>query len=75
MRQTRKLWSRSVNCTDAFGRLVSANVSVDTSGRVFVTAPPGETGSFTPDQVIELLGALNAGLGTARGVHSIRKAS
>ena len=75
MKRARAIRTRSVTCTDPFGREVSVTVAVDRTGKVFLTAPPGETGRFEPGEVVELVAALNAALGTARAMHTVLEAS
>lgn len=73
MKRAASLRTRSVHCTDSFGCNVNTTITVDSTGNVFVSAPPGETGWFDPNGVVELVAALNAALGIARSIRTYRQ--
>lgn len=73
MKRAPAVRTRSVLCTDSFGRDVRTTITVDGTGNVFLSAPPGETGWFDPNGVVELVAALNAALGVARSIRTYRQ--
>ncbi|GAA4869899.1 hypothetical protein GCM10023222_25840 [Saccharopolyspora cebuensis] len=75
MKRARTVRASSVTCADSFGRRVATTISVDTAGKVFLTAPPDETACFEHSGVVELVGALHAALGLARSVGQCTRAA
>lgn len=75
MHRARTARTREVPCTDPFGRPAVMRVTLDTTGKVFVTAPPGESGWFSPEQLTLLVGALNEAIGWSRDLRHYQRAS
>ncbi|MBQ0928645.1 hypothetical protein [Saccharopolyspora endophytica] len=52
---------------------MSTTVAVDTTGKIFVPAPPDKTAAFEPGEVVELIAALNPACETARTLRNCRR--
>ncbi|MEY8040058.1 hypothetical protein AB8O55_11685 [Saccharopolyspora cebuensis] len=50
-------------------------ITVNSAGKVFLTAPPGETAWLEHGFVVELVGALHAALSLARSLGQCRRAA